>query len=120
MRLEEPLRTIETEFNTNWPGLVHFDDSIAQPTVEEWIHVSVVPIVSIDKSYDGCSEDLLGVYVACYAKTKTKAYNLADRVTSFLANRKLGDVYTRGSHPVSQGNIDRDRYYSKIVIYVNN
>jgi hypothetical protein len=120
MRLKDVLVAIETEIHDNWPGLVHFDDSIAHPSVDEWVHVNVVPITSVDKSYDGCSYDLFGVYVACYARTKVKAYDLADRFMSFLTNKKIGGVYLRDSHPVDQGNVNRDRFYSKFVIYANN
>jgi len=120
MLLQDILREIETEFSTNWPGEVHFASSIKKPTVDEWLYVDVVPLMSNQLSYEGCSEDVLGLYVTCYALTKVTAYNLADRVTQFIANKRLNSAYISNSHPVDQNTISQERYYIKIMFYIKN
>lgn len=109
------LKTLQDEFKANWVGIIHFEDGKQQPSTESWIHLDVEPIANESLSFDGCTEEQHGIYVTCYARNKVQAASLADNVTAFICNRKVGTVYVRSWSPIIQGK-KASSYFYKIRI----
>lgn len=121
MDIKACLFTIETEFNDNWgPELVQFGSSPARPIEDSWILLDVAALSTDEVSFKGCRLTTHMAYITCYAPTRAKAADIADRVAAFLEGRQIGDYFTSAAEPVHQADVDSTSYFYRIRVPIRN
>lgn len=104
---------VESYFQDNWLGEIHYSNSQKHPSSDEWIYLDVEPVY-VAGSMQKCVEESYDIYVTIYAPNKVRSAHLADEVSSFIQGVKIQDGIIGSWRPITQGEVYDGVHFRKI------
>jgi len=119
MNMYDTQLAVETHFQDNWEGDIHYTNTEKLVNSEAWIFLDVEPLYT-ESGISGCIRTDSLIYITAYASNKVTSAQLADKVVRFLSGVKLAGTAVGTWRPIAQGEVYSGLHFRKIAFALSN